>query len=97
VEVKVAYLEAYPCDAGPRAGTTCVPIRANVYLTEAEYARYRQTGVLQITVSPPERPLCPSGCGCRVGPDENGDFEADHRDCSCDGQCTAIPLERRQP
>jgi hypothetical protein len=43
----------------------------------------------------PERSLCPSGCGCRVGPDKNGDFDADHRDCSCDGQCTAIPLERR--
>ena len=29
-----------------------------------------------------EHPLCPGGCGCRLGTDD-----ADARECGCDGGC----------
>jgi hypothetical protein len=34
------------------------------------------------------RPLCPEDCGCRLGPDLNGNHDADVRECGCDGPCT---------
>lgn len=36
-----------------------------------------------------ERPWCPVGCGCRLGPDARGNYDADVRECGCDGACTA--------
>jgi hypothetical protein len=33
-------------------------------------------------------PLCPNGCGCRLGTED-----ADHRDCACDGLCCYDEIE----
>jgi hypothetical protein len=35
------------------------------------------------------RPWCPLDCGCRLGPDHRGNFDADMRECDCDGACTS--------
>jgi hypothetical protein len=34
-----------------------------------------------------ERPWYPEDCGCRLGPDHNGNHDADMRECGCDGPC----------
>ena len=36
------------------------------------------------------RPLCPEDCGCRLGPDGNGSYDADRCECACDGPCTRV-------
>lgn len=74
MDVKVKYGSALVCDIGPHAGMTRVDLTASVYMTDREYAVYRETGALRISVEPVAWPQadgrCPL-CGALLSRDES--------------------------
>lgn len=61
------------------------PIAASVGMVVGITRFSQRQGGFLVTV---ERPWCPQDCGCRLGPDEDGNHDADRRECGCDGPCT---------